>query len=249
MSTHTTLIYAHRGANKEAAENTLAAFERALRYGIDGIETDVQMSRDEIAVLFHDRFLSKLGLPDKRIDDYDYAQLCEMDFAQHFPDSPHPESVMRLEDFLAAYRARCGLLVEIKCRDWESVARKKLKVRQTLALISDTKNDRILASSFDLDGLIYGHSIAPDVPLVYNFAPEQGLADAQQVLVEHPFLHGFCLHISILDEAIVALLRRHNKLIAVYTCNSDEEIGRALRLSVDILISDLPQKALQMRGG
>jgi glycerophosphoryl diester phosphodiesterase len=36
-------------------------------------------------------------------------------------------------------------------------------------------------------------------------------------------------------------------LIAVYTCNTDEDIQRALTLGVDILISDFPQKALAMR--
>ena len=43
------------------------------------------------------------------------------------------------------------------------------------------------------------------------------------------------------------LLRSHDKSIAVYTCNSDEEIRKALESGVDILISDLPQKAQQMR--
>ncbi len=57
------LIFAHRGANKEAAENTRSAFDKALEYSIDGIETDVQLSRDEVAVLWHDRFLSKRACP------------------------------------------------------------------------------------------------------------------------------------------------------------------------------------------
>lgn len=66
-----TLVFAHRGANREAAENTRTAFDKALHYPIDGIETDVQLSRDEIAVLWHDRDLKKLELPGKRIDDFD----------------------------------------------------------------------------------------------------------------------------------------------------------------------------------
>ena len=48
----TTLIYAHRGANREAGENTRTAFARALAYPIDGIETDVQLSSDGVPVLF-----------------------------------------------------------------------------------------------------------------------------------------------------------------------------------------------------
>ena len=90
------LIFAHRGANREAAENTRSAFDRALEYAIDGMETDVQLSRDEVAVLWHDRFLDKLGLPGKRIDDFDYAELQAMNFAAHFAHAEKPEGVMSL---------------------------------------------------------------------------------------------------------------------------------------------------------
>jgi glycerophosphoryl diester phosphodiesterase len=237
-----TLIYAHRGANREAAENTRAAFERALAYPIDGIETDVQLSRDEVAVLWHDRDLKKLGLPGKRIDDYDYRQLQEMDFAAHFAGA-QAEGVMSLQDFVAAYRARCGLLLEIKNRDWEEVARHEKKVRQTLVLAGGG----MLVSSFNASSLVYAHGVAPDFPLVLNLEPEHTVNDARRALDDHPFLHGLCVEISTLDVDMVGLLRSRHKSIAVYTCDSDAEIERALTLEVDILISDVPHKALQMR--
>lgn len=244
---NSTLIFAHRGANREAAENTRTAFDRALTYPIDGIETDVQLSRDEVAVLWHDRFLEKLNLPEKRIDDFYYAELRTMDFAAHFTQPAKPESIMTLEDFLAAYRRRCRLLLEIKNRNWEPRSRHEIKVRQTLDRVGTIAGDVVMASSFDLASLIYAHQYRPDFSLVYNLEPEQSLADAQRVLGEQSFLHGLCLPIAILDEAMVELLRCHGKLIAVYTCNSAAEIGKALQLDVDILISDVPQKALHMR--
>jgi glycerophosphoryl diester phosphodiesterase len=46
---------------------------------------------------------------------------------------------------------------------------------------------------------------------------------------------------------MMQLVRERGKRIAVYTCNTDAEINRALTLGVDVLISDVPQKALQMR--
>ena len=242
-----TLIYAHRGANREAAENTRSAFERALAYPIDGMETDVQLSLDEVAVLWHDRFLGKLGLPDQHLDDYDLSQLRAMNFAAHFSPHASPEGVMTLHEFLAAYRSRCRLLIEIKNRDWETRARHEIKVRQTQEMIGEP--DGIIVSSFNLDSLIYAHQCRPGFPLVYNFEPEQALPDAQRVLAGQPFLHGLCLHISTLNEAMVTLLRSHGKSIAVYTCNTEEEIGKALRLGVDVLISDVPQQALAIRDG
>ncbi|TAJ79478.1 MAG: glycerophosphodiester phosphodiesterase [Gallionellaceae bacterium] len=248
LSEHS-LIFAHRGANREAAENTRSAFERALNYGIDGIETDVQLSRDEVAVLWHDRFLSKLpGLATKHIDDFNYAQLSAMDFAAHFGQGARAEGIMRLQEFLDTYRKRCRLLIEIKNRDWEARARHEIKVRQTLDMIGISHGTAIIVSSFDLDSLIYAQQYRPGFPLVYNFETDQTLADAGRVLAEQPFLHGLCLPIATLNEAFAELLRSQRKSIAVYTCNSDEEINKALRLGADILISDLPQKALRMRG-
>lgn len=242
-----TLIFAHRGANKEAAENTRSAFDKALEYPIDGIETDVQLSRDEVAVLWHDRFLAKLGLPLKHIDDFDHAQLQGMNFAAHFSSSAKPEGIMSLNEFLGAYRKRCRLLLEIKNRDWESVSRHEIKVRLTLDLAGAAQGDMIMASSFNLDSLVYARHYRPGFPLVYNFETDQTHEDALRVLAEHPFLHGLCLPIKTLDESMVKLLRDQSKCIAVYTCNSDAEINKALGLGVDILISDVAQKALMLR--
>ena len=241
------MVFAHRGANKEAAENTRSAFDRALAYAIDGMETDVQLSRDEVAVLWHDRFLGKVGLPDKHIDDFDYAQLQAMNFAAHFSSGSKAEGIMTLRQFLDAYRKRCRLLIEIKNREWEPLSRHEIKVRQTLEMIGADADDAIMVSSFNLASLVYAQQHRPGFPLVYNFEDDQTFADAQHVLAEHPFLHGLCLPIATLNGAMVKLLRGYGKCIAVYTCNSDEEINKALHLNVDILISDVPQKALHMR--
>ncbi len=242
-----TQIFAHRGANRRAAENTRTAFELALHDDINGMETDVQLSRDEVAVLWHDRFLDKVGLPGNHLDDFDFAELQTMNFAAHFAPSGPPESVMRLKDFIERYRSRTRLLLEIKNRDWESPARQQLKVRQTLALVGARTSDEILISSFNPESLVYAHQCAPNFPLVYNMEPEHTLADTLAVLAEHTFLYGFCLHISRLDSEMTALLRSHTKIIAVYTCNSEAEIRQALDLEADILISDVPQLALMMR--
>jgi glycerophosphoryl diester phosphodiesterase len=105
----------------------------------------------------------------------------------------------------------------------------------------------VLASSFNLDGLVYAHTVAPDFPLVFNLEPEHQADFAQRALADNPFLHGVCVDIGTLDEVMVGVVRECGKFIAVYTCNSEEEIGRALALGVDVLISDVPQKALQLR--
>lgn len=236
------MIFAHRGANREAMENTRNAFDRALRYAIEGIETDVQLSRDEVTVLWHDRFLDKIRLNDKRIDDFDYQQLQTL-----INSGSENEDIMTLQDFLITYRKCCHLLIEVKNRDWEPPARHQTKMRQTLDLIGNNPEQGILVSSFNLASLEYAHCYRPGVPLVYNFEAEQTIVDARQLLTTHDFLYGFCLPIASADQAMVSLLHDQRKCVGVYTCNSEAEITKALQLGVDVLISDLPDKALMLR--
>jgi len=236
-----TLIFAHRGASAEAMENTRPAFDRALNYAIDGMETDVQLSHDEVAVLWHDRYLDKIGLPDKHIDDFDYAQLKTMNFPQ-----TGSEGIMTLSTLLNDYRQRCRLLIEVKNRDWEPLMRHNKKMQLTLDLVAPP-DESIMVSSFDLPSLVYAHQLNPQSQIVYNLDDHHTAQDVQQALTEQPFLFGYCLPIALLDQSLVELLRASDKCIVVYTCNSDADIQKALKLGVDILISDLPDKALQLR--
>jgi len=236
-----TLVFAHRGANREAMENTRLAFDRALNYAIDGIETDVQLSRDDVAVLWHDRFLDKIGQNDKHIDDFDYAQLKTLNFPQ-----TGNEGIMTLQAFLNDYRQRCRLLIEVKNRDWETVSRHEKKMQLTLGLIG-SPDEQIMVSSFNLPSLIYAHQQIPAMSLVYNLDNHHTVADVQLALLDCPFLYGYCLPIALLDQPLLELLRQHGKCIAVYTCNSDADIRKALELNVDILVSDVPDKALKLR--
>ncbi|MDX8380024.1 MAG: glycerophosphodiester phosphodiesterase [Gallionella sp.] len=239
------LIYAHRGANQVAPENTRSAFDRALKYAIDGIETDVQLTRDDVTVLWHDQYLDKVGLPDKHIDDFNLVTLQTLNFAAHDSTTRAPEKLMTLQAFLDRYQNRCHFLLEIKNRDGETQARQQLKVRQTLDLAGN--RGQLLVSSFHLESLAYAHQHTPACSLIYNIEAEQHLSDIKHLLTTHPYLEGLCLPIISLNETITSLLRDYGKRIAVYTCNSEAQIKLALDLNVDMIISDVPQKALAIR--
>lgn len=259
---NTCLIFAHRGANREAdgcmdagdramqgaiAENTRAAFNKALQYPIDGIETDVQLSLDNVPVLWHDWELDKLGHPGKCIDDFNFAQLEQMDFAGYCSPDAVPEGVLSLKEFIDSYRGRCGLDIELKSRDGESRQRLESKILQMLAIIGTLAADGVFISSYSLPGLIFAHQYAPDLPLYYLLSGHHTQTDIERLLKDYSFLAGFCLPIDIHNESIAKLLRDTGKGVGAYTCNSVEEIQKALDLKVNILITDCPQPALQMR--
>ena len=67
------LTISHRGYCSEATENTLEAFDHAVRLGVDGIETDVRMTADRQLVLFHDRRIAE----GRAVNELAYSELCD----------------------------------------------------------------------------------------------------------------------------------------------------------------------------
>ena len=67
--------YAHRVASQYAPENTLMAFDLGLSMGANGIETDIQLTKDGIPVLFHDNTLVRMTGREGSVEDYTYEEL------------------------------------------------------------------------------------------------------------------------------------------------------------------------------
>ncbi len=70
--------YAHRGASEYAPENTLSSFYLGLLQGANGIETDVQMTKDGELVLFHDDTLDRVSNGKGKLSDYTLKELKEL---------------------------------------------------------------------------------------------------------------------------------------------------------------------------
>lgn len=102
--------FAHRGLhtkNKEIPENSLAAFKRAVEAGY-GIELDIQFSKDEQIVVFHDDTLKRVCGIEGRVDDYTYAQL------QQFRLCGTGEQIPLFSTVLETVAGKVPLIVELK---------------------------------------------------------------------------------------------------------------------------------------
>jgi len=67
--------YAHRGASEYAPENTLSSFYLGLLKGANGIETDVQRTKDGVLVLFHDDTIDRVTDGNGVLSDYTFEEL------------------------------------------------------------------------------------------------------------------------------------------------------------------------------
>ena len=107
--------FAHRGASRYAPENTMAAFRLGVSMGADGIETDVQRTKDGVLVLFHDSTLERTLSVPGTIQDHTWKELLSLDAGSFKGDEFRGERLVSLEDFLAVYgHSGLKLAVEIK---------------------------------------------------------------------------------------------------------------------------------------
>ena len=78
------IIYAHRGASAYLPENTKIAFEKALELNANGIELDLQKTKDGKIVIFHDDIIDNKSNGKEKISDYTYQKLLIFDFGSWF---------------------------------------------------------------------------------------------------------------------------------------------------------------------
>ena len=116
---------AHRGASGSAPENTAAAFERAIRIGVDAIEVDVHGTSDGRVVVLHDPTLDRTTDRCGWVREQTLEQIRHADAGAWFGREFRGEQVPQLEEAIEMTRHRALLLVEIK---GEFLAEKVLQI-------------------------------------------------------------------------------------------------------------------------
>lgn len=109
------VIIAHRGASRQAPENTMAAFRRALELGAGGIELDVHLSADGHLVVTHDEQVDRTSNGKGLVRDKTFGELKALDFGSWFSPEFKGERIPGLEEVLQLVAGWDGLLnIEIK---------------------------------------------------------------------------------------------------------------------------------------
>lgn len=111
---HRPTIVAHRGASKNAPENTLAAFTLAWIQGADAIELDVRRTKDGQLVCMHDETTGRTCSKDLTVAKSTYGQLAELDAGKKFGDAWRGQRIPLLADALRALPPGKKAIVEVK---------------------------------------------------------------------------------------------------------------------------------------
>ena len=111
------ILAAHRGDRKNCPENTMPAFERALRFGADMIETDVHMTCDGELVLIHDRSLKRTTGVDAFTDKTTLREIQKLDAGSWFSADFKNTRIPTVEEFIALIK-ESDMLINWELKDY-----------------------------------------------------------------------------------------------------------------------------------
>lgn len=244
------LIIGHRGASAVAPENTLAAFQHAFVDGADGIEFDVQLALDGVAVVIHDTTLRRTGLRNGAIATLSSSELAQIDVGTWFngrhPSAAQPiytnERIPTLAQVFELTKERSApLYVEMKCAVHECTA---LAAEVSRLVREYSLVDSAVVESFTLAAIAAVKQVAPEIRTAALFEPKisRPLPLARK-LVEEAIRYGadeIALHRTLATRRVVETARSHDLKTVVWTVDNIAWVKRARDYGIHALITNKP---------
>jgi glycerophosphoryl diester phosphodiesterase len=249
------LIIGHRGASALAPENTLAAFRRAIEDGADGIEFDVRLAKDGVAVVIHDATLERTGSVCSRVSQLTAAELNAIDVGSWFRSSESPrafagEKVPSLQQLFDLYSDNDGLLyLELK----EEAGAGNELVAEVVRMIQLSKlRERIIVECFELSLIARVKQIDSTIRTAALFEPKlsRPLTFIRPKLGSVAQAHGadeIALHHTLASPRAIENARRLGLRVIVWTVDDPEWVMKAQTMGVTGLITNDPARLLAHR--
>lgn len=237
-----TKVWAHRGSSAYAPENTIEAFLLAAEQGADGVELDVQLTKDGEMVVVHDEEIDRVSDGSGLVKDYTLAELKNFHFNKTHPEYENAKIPTLREVYEALKPTGMTINVELKTGIfwYENLEEKVLALTKEMGM-----EDRVIYSSFnhysiakilELDpkastGILYADVIYD----VVNYAKKIGTGA----------LHPATYHVQMAD--FLQEYVKSDVAVHVWTVNDKAEINRLMDAGVDAVITNYPDVAVACR--
>ncbi len=242
-----TKIFAHRGASgwdkQYAPENTMPAFEKAIEMGSDGIELDVQLTKDGEIVICHDEKIDRTSDGTGWIKDYTLAELRKFSFSK-----VHPEygavRIPTLREFLE-FMAPTGKELNIELKTgvvfYDGLEEKTAAMVQEFGM-----DDRVIYSSFNHHSLRLLKLAVPEARI--GLLMGQNFVDVPRytTMMQAEAVHPNYQHI---DKEYIDKCHANGIKVNTWTVNPRVEMKRFCEYGVDIIITDCPDNGRRIADG
>jgi len=256
------LVMAHRGESGNVPENTMAALEAAVGIGVDVLESDVRLTKDDEIVLFHDEDLVRTTGEEGIIRNYTIDELLQFDFGSHFTTDngvtfPFRGKGLKIVTLKEVFERFPDMRFNLDIKDTFPAATKEL----ARLIRSMDRQHSVIIASFHNSQLEHFRDVAPDVPTsahpgeVKKFVLNSkiGFPRIKSNSIDYrafqvPIKSG---PLTIVTKKFIKMAHEQNIAVHVWTINDTLSMNRLLDLGVDGIFTDQPalyKSVLQERG-
>lgn len=229
-------VWAHRGYSGRYPENTMLAFKKAVEAGCDGIELDVQLTKDDVLVVIHDETIDRVTDGVGRVNAYTYEELKKFNAAKNFPEVSRFECIPTFEEY-CTWAAANGVVTNIEIKTgryyYEDIEKKIVEMVARHGL-----TDKVLYSSFNHMSLVKVKELDPDAQCGALLS-EVGMGNAGYYCHSkgfqwyHPGYKG-------LTRELVDNCKKYGVGINVWTVNTMEELEQLDLWECEGVITNYP---------
>ncbi|WJE51632.1 glycerophosphodiester phosphodiesterase [Bacillus cereus] len=233
-----TLVFAHRGAAGTYPENTMISFEAAESFRADGIELDVQFTKDKKIVVIHDETVNRTTNGKGAVRKYVYEDLRKLDASHQFSEKVGFCRIPLLEEVLEWLQSN-SLLLNIELKN-NKISYRGLEEEVITLVRKFALEDRIILSSFNHYSMKMCHMMAPDIQtaILYREGLHSPWAYAQKMgaTAIHP-------NYRYLPDAIAELTMECGVDVRPYTINDETVMRKYFDMNISAIITDYPETA------
>lgn len=234
------VIIAHRGASILAPENTLAAFDLAIKQGAMAVEFDVKLSADRQVIVIHDQTVDRTTDGHGDVRTLSLSALQELDAGRLFQNSYRNVRIPTLEQVFESFGRQLFMNIELTnyATPFDDL------VPRVVALVKKFNLEKwILFSSFYPRNLNTALSLLADVPRgLLTFAGWMGWWGRKISYYKSAY---YALHPNIkdVDAGLIARAHASGKRVNIWTVNEPDDIKRLIGWGADGIITDDPALA------
>lgn len=191
------VVWSHRGASKNAPEETTAAYQRALADGADVLEGDLAQTKDGVLVVIHDNTLARTTnaeevFPDRapwNVIDFTLAEIKQLDAGSWWDPAFAGQRILTVREWFQLTGGRAGLAPELKSPTlYPGMVENLVKELRAWGYTHDLKArngaPQIWVQSFDEAALRQFHALLPKVPTLLLRSGYPFMTATDEVLTE-----------------------------------------------------------------
>lgn len=230
-------VAAHRGDGFHSPENSMSGIQSAVEKGVDTIEIDVAMTKDQVMVLSHDEDLMRVANCPERIQDLTYKELQKIDIGRSFDESFAGETIPTLAevlDFIAETDTEVIIDVKVEDEDVEDFAKEIIELVNVFRV-----KDQTLVQSFNHYFIEVFRMLDPNIRLgqiLYMSAGDLSVLDVDFYTIRQ----------TMLTERFIKQAHKENRDVWVWTVNHPGNIREVLNYNIDGIITDYPERVYQL---